>query len=175
MNPSDRLHCPDCRGRLSAVLAREMRCSNCARSVALVGGIVDFVGERLPLPRGADRYRCRTRVAGLASDLPTRIKSAAGSRWPAGLGDAIEFGCGVGSTAESVVSGKTVRSLLVDTDVSTLQACPSRIADLNTACPVLCSLCRTGGTTKQSVWLWRRSLPSDTPATGLGLRDAGLS
>ena len=49
MNPSDRLHCPECRGRLSAIFAHEMRCSDCARTIALVDGIIDFGGGRLPL------------------------------------------------------------------------------------------------------------------------------
>src|ERR1700722_19754074 len=138
MNLSDRLHCPDCQGRLSAVFAHEMRCSDCARSVALVGGIGDFVSERLPLPPGADRHPPATRARGLTFDLPTRIKNAAGRRWPAGLGDVIALGCGPGSMAEGVVSQEAVRSLLVvDTAVTAVQACDGRLANLETACPVL--------------------------------------
>jgi SAM-dependent methyltransferase len=114
-----------------------MHCSDCARSVALIGGIADFVSEQLPRARAADRYRCVTHGGGLGSNLPTQIKSAAGSRWPASLGDVVEFGCGPGSMAEDIVSGETVRSLLVvDTNLSVLQACQRRIADLDSACPI---------------------------------------
>jgi hypothetical protein len=136
MNPSDRLHCPECRGRLSAIFAHEMRCSDCARTIALVDGIIDFVGEQPPLDAEDDR---RIRQEGISgSDLLTRIKSAAGSRWGPGLGDAIELGCGVGSLAEAIVSGEGVRSLMiVDTDLTELQACRGRIGDLEMACPVL--------------------------------------
>jgi hypothetical protein len=116
MNPSDRLHCPECRGRLSAIFAHEMRCSDCARTVALVDGIIDFVGGRLKLD--AEHYRRGMQEGIPGSDLLTRIKSAAGSRWGVGLGDVIEFGCGVGSLTEAIVSGEGVGSLLiVDTDM----------------------------------------------------------
>ncbi len=136
MNPSDRLHCPECRGRLSAIFAHEMRCSDCARTIALVDGIVDFVGGRLPLD--AEHYRCVRQEGMPGLDLLTRIKSAAGNRWGVGLGDAIEFGCGVGSLAEAIVSGEGARSLLiVDTDLTVLRACRGRISDLDMACPVL--------------------------------------
>jgi SAM-dependent methyltransferase len=136
MNPSDRLHCPDCRGRLTAIFAHEMRCSDCDRTIALVDGIIDFVGGGLPLD--AENNRCVTRGGIPGSDLITRIKSAAGSRWGPGLGDAIEFGCGVGSLTEAIVAGEGARSLLIaDTDLTVLQACKGRIADLEMACPVL--------------------------------------
>jgi SAM-dependent methyltransferase len=136
MNPSDRLHCPECRGRLSAIFAHEMQCSDCARTIALIDGIIDFVGGRLVLE--AERYRCVTQEGTSGSDLLTRIKSAAGGRWGVGLGDAIEFGCGVGSLTEAIVSGEGVRSLLIiDTDLTRLRACERRIADLQVTCPVL--------------------------------------
>lgn len=74
----------------------------------------------------------------LGSDLLTRIKSAAGSRWEVGLGDALELGCGNGSLTEAIVLGEGVRSLLiVDPDVTVLQARRARIANLKMACPVL--------------------------------------
>jgi SAM-dependent methyltransferase len=136
MNPSDRLHCPECRGRLSAIFVHEMRCSDCARTVAVVDGISNFVGGRLKLD--AEHYRCGMHEGIPGSDLLTRIKGAAGSRWGVGLGDAIEFGCGIGSLTEAIVSGEGVRSLLiVDTDMMMLQACRGRIADLEMTCPVL--------------------------------------
>jgi SAM-dependent methyltransferase len=136
MNPSDRLHCPECRGRLSAIFAHEMRCSDCARTFALVDGIIDFVDGRLPLAN--EPYGSVTQEGMLGLDLLTRIKSAAGSRWRGGLGDAIEFGCGAGSLTKAIVSGEGVRSLLiVDTDLTVLQACRRRIGDLEMACPVL--------------------------------------
>jgi hypothetical protein len=138
MNLSDRLHCPDCRGRLTTDLAHEMRCSDCGRTVALVDGIADFGSERVPLTFGAEKHRGMERLYGPASKLPTRIKSAAGARWPAGLGNVIEFGGSPGSMAEDIISGETVRSLVVvDADLSTLRACQGRIADLETSCPVL--------------------------------------
>jgi hypothetical protein len=113
-----------------------MRCSDCARTVAVVDGIINFVGGRLKLD--AEHYRCGMQEGIPGSDLLTRIKGAAGSRWGVGLGDAIEFGCGIGSLTEAIVSGEGVRSLLiVDTDMMMLQACRGRIADLEMACPVL--------------------------------------
>jgi hypothetical protein len=74
----------------------------------------------------------------LASDLPARIKRSAGGRWPAGFGDAIEFGCDVGSMAHAMVCGQMFRSLLVvDTDLAPLQAYKGRIAGLDASRPVL--------------------------------------
>jgi SAM-dependent methyltransferase len=136
MNPSDRLHCPQCRGRLSAILAHELRCSDCARTFALVDGIIDFVSGRPPLAN--DPYGSWTQEGVLGSDLLTRINSAAGSRWGVGFGDAVELACGTGSLTEAILSGEGVRSLLiVDKDMTALRACRGRIADLEVACPVL--------------------------------------
>jgi SAM-dependent methyltransferase len=131
MNLSDRLHCPDCRGRLVEASADGWRCSNCDRTIALVDGIVDLVSELQPLPQAADRYRGVTREQGLpGSGLPARIKSAAGGRWPTTLGDTIEFGCGLGQMTEAIVTAETIRSLLVvDTDLAMLRACRARIGD----------------------------------------------
>ncbi len=136
MNPSDRLHCPECRGRLSETVAHEMRCSNCARTFAFAGGMINFRDRRPPL--ADEPYGPVTGHGMLGSDLLTRIKCAAGGRWGVGLGDTVELGCGNGSLTEAIVSGEGLRSLLaVDTDLTALLACQGRIANLKAACPVL--------------------------------------
>jgi SAM-dependent methyltransferase len=132
MTLSDRLHCPNCQGRLASASADRLVCSGCDRNIAVVDGIVDLLSEHLPLPAGSDRYRGVTREHGLlASYLPARIKSAAGSLWPAALGDTIEIGCGLGPMTQAILAGEAVRSLLVvDSDLAMLRACKAQAADL---------------------------------------------
>jgi SAM-dependent methyltransferase len=145
MNLSDLLHCPDCQGRLSTASALELCCSVCDRTIALVDGIADFVGDWLPPLNGTDRYGGEIREGSLASDLPRRIKHAAGGRWPSSLGDVIEFGCGLGLMTETVVTGEAIRSLLVvDTDMAMLQACRVRIGETPIDRPI--SFAALGGT-----------------------------
>jgi ubiquinone/menaquinone biosynthesis C-methylase UbiE len=130
MTLSDRVHCPECRGRLVAADA-ELRCFDCGRTIPLADGIVDLVTGRSPAAPPADRYHGVTREHGLlAAGLPVRIKAAAGGRWPVVLGDTISFGCGLGVMTRAIVTGDKPRSLLViDTELSTLRACRAAIAD----------------------------------------------
>jgi SAM-dependent methyltransferase len=134
MSLSDRLACPDCHGRLIAASGGRLCCSGCARTIALIDGIVDLVSDTRPA-QGADRYGGITREEGLlASTLPARIKAAAGGRWPGALGDTIELGCGPGIMTHALTTAETIRSLLViDTDLSMLQASRTRIAPRDTA------------------------------------------
>jgi tRNA(Ile2) C34 agmatinyltransferase TiaS len=77
MTLSDRLHCPDCQGRLDSTSAPGYRCSTCDRAIPLVDGIADFIGALPMLPPGADRYREVSQPHGLlGADLPARIKAA---------------------------------------------------------------------------------------------------
>ena len=93
-------------------------------------GIVDLAGGLLPLPAGADRFRGLLRENGLAApNLAARIKEAAAERWPSGLGDVIEFGCGIGLMTEAVVTHELFRGMLVlDSDLAALRTCQMRVA-----------------------------------------------
>src|ERR1700712_4845298 len=123
MNLQDRLHCPACQGRLSVAGDHGFRCSNCSHTVPVLDGIVDFLDGRLPLPSGIDRYRGAVLADGSsASNLLNRIKGAAGGRWPAAMGDVIEFGCG--PMTHSIAANEIFRSMIVlDSELSLLQAC----------------------------------------------------
>jgi hypothetical protein len=137
MTLSDRLNCPDCQGRLTSAHAGQLTCETCDRGFAIAGGIVDLIGEREPA--GPDQYPGVGREHGLlAADLPTRIKSAAESLWPASLGDTIEVGCGLAPMTQAILTAETVRSLLViDSNLATLQSCQTRIRDITPEIPVL--------------------------------------
>ena len=132
MKLPDRLHCPNCKDRLTAVSADALRCPGCERTIQVVDGIADFVGGSLTLEANSDRYHGDPRLneAG-AADLLARILTAAGDRWPNSLGDTIEFGCGRGETTHAIAAGQRMRSLLVlDTEIEMLQACRTRLAPL---------------------------------------------
>jgi SAM-dependent methyltransferase len=132
MRLPDQLHCPDCKGRLTADSVDGLRCTVCERTVPLVDGIADFVHDIVPLGLGSDRYRgdLRPDAAGMP-DVFARIQAAAGDRWPTFLGDTIVFGCGRGGTAHAIVAGQRFRSLLIlDTDIEMLRACRTRLAPL---------------------------------------------
>jgi SAM-dependent methyltransferase len=130
MRLPDRLHCPNCKGRLALVSADSLHCAACERTVAIVDGIADFVGKSLPLGAGTDRYHgYYDRNDTGAADLFARVLNAAGGRWPQSLGDIIEFGCAHGDTTHAIVAGQTFRSLLVlDTEIDALLACKELIA-----------------------------------------------
>jgi SAM-dependent methyltransferase len=137
MKLSDQVHCPHCKGRLSAVSGDGLRCTGCQHVIPVVGGplpggIADFVAGSLPLADATDHYRGDPRRnEPKRPDLFTRMQIAASDRWPTSFGDTIEFGCGRGETTHAIVAGQTFRSLLVlDTEIETLQACRSRIGAL---------------------------------------------
>jgi SAM-dependent methyltransferase len=129
MKLSDQVHCPQCRGRLSAASPEAFRCIGCQRSVPVINGIADFIGSSLPLAADVDRYRGDPRPYEPGRPTPlARMQSAISDRWPASLGDTIEFGCGLGETTHAIVAAGAFRSLLVlDSELETLQACRSRI------------------------------------------------
>jgi SAM-dependent methyltransferase len=130
MRLTDQLQCPNCRGRLTADPGDALRCTGCERAIQVVDGIVDFVAASLA--HGSDRHPGDPGGHDTgADDLFTRIQIAAGDRWPASLGDAIEFGCGRGATTQAIVGGQMFRSLLVlDTELGVAQACRASIASL---------------------------------------------
>jgi SAM-dependent methyltransferase len=146
MTLSDCLSCPDCQGRLTSDVVEQLVCSVCEREFAIVDGVADLVGDRVA--SGTGGYQGITQEHEfLAADLPTRIKSAAGSLWPANLGDTIEIGCGLGEIGcglgglgpmtQAILTGEAVRSLLVvDTDPAVLRACRARVADAMGDAPV---------------------------------------
>jgi SAM-dependent methyltransferase len=132
MRLPDLLHCPYCKSRLGTDAADALRCTGCERTIRVVDGIADFVGDSLPLAAGSDRYRGdQRRQESGASSLFVRMQTAAGDRWPASLGDTMELGCGRGETTHAIVAGQKFRSLLVlDTAMEMLQACRTHVATL---------------------------------------------
>jgi hypothetical protein len=140
MTLTDSLHCPDCQGRLTSAFIDHLVCAACERDFAIIDGVADLVGDRVL--SGSERLGGVTLEHGfLAADLPTRIKSAAGSLWPVSLGDTIEIGCGIGLMTRAILAGETVRSLLViDTDPAMLQACKARVGELALNASALCWL-----------------------------------
>ena len=130
MKLSDRLHCPGCQGRLVADPAGALRCTGCERVIPVVDGIADFAGDRND---DADRlhgsqfwHRADT------ADLFNQIRTMAGDRWPAFLGDTMVFGCGQGEAVEALASSKAFRGLLVlDTALNGLQASRVRLMPLD--------------------------------------------
>jgi SAM-dependent methyltransferase len=147
MSLPDRLHCPACQGRLSFTTQTELRCVQCDRLIPVAGGVADFVAASVTPGQGGDRYRGLLQAHGLlASNLPARIKHAAGTRWPVVLGDTIEFGCGLGSITQAILVNEVMRSLLVlDTDMHLLQACQERIATLDGNGPCSVTFAALGG------------------------------
>jgi SAM-dependent methyltransferase len=132
MKLPDRLHCPNCKGRLIPVPTDALRCVDCERAVQLVDGIADFVGESLEFKPDLDRYRGDLHVTETAAvGLLARMQTAAGDRWPGFLGDTIAFGCGHGETTHALVTGQGIRSLLIfDTQIEMLRTCRTRLAPL---------------------------------------------
>jgi SAM-dependent methyltransferase len=128
MKLPDRIHCPNCKGRLTDVSASTLRCAGCGQTIPVIDGIADFAGDS----PGADRYHGDPRLNEPgATALLAQILTAAGGRWPNVLGDTIEFGCGRGETTHAIAAGHGLRSLLVlDSDIAMLQACRTRLAPL---------------------------------------------
>lgn len=136
MKLPDRLHCPNCKGRListpTAVFADALRCADCERAIQMIDGIADFAGDPLEATVTADRYRGNLRLNETgAIGLLTRMQAAAGDRWPGFLGDTIELGCGRGETTYALAAAQGIRSLLVfDTEIEMLRACRTRLQPL---------------------------------------------
>ncbi len=132
MKLPDQLHCPHCKGRLAAVSDDALRCADCERTLRIVDGIADFAGDSPPLGAGSGRYHDESGWHVAATpDLLARIEAVAGHRWPAFLGDVIQFGCGRGETTHAIAAGQGFRSLLVlDTEIEMLQAARTHAASL---------------------------------------------
>jgi ubiquinone/menaquinone biosynthesis C-methylase UbiE len=115
----DRLHCPDCQGRLVSNSATTLQCTGCERTIQIIDGIIDFAGDH-PVP-ATDQYCYRgdpDRDDAQADALLSRIRVAAGDRWPAALGDVLELGCGRGQMTRALAVGHSFRSMLVlDSDI----------------------------------------------------------
>ncbi len=126
MKLADRLNCPSCNGRLATISANAMRCTDCERTIPVIDGVADFVGDAAALDIGAARYGSGPHRRGTA-DLLGRMQGAANDRWPAFLGDVIAFGSD--ETIDAIVAGWMIRSLLLlGTEMDSLQASRTRIA-----------------------------------------------
>jgi SAM-dependent methyltransferase len=129
MKLADKLHCPDCQGRLSFGSANVLLCSGCERTVQIVDGIADFIGAN-PLPATDQScYRGDPHPDdGRLEPLLSRIRIAAGGRWPAALGDVLELGCGCGQITQALATGHSFRSMLVvDSALDMVRAARQRI------------------------------------------------
>jgi 2-polyprenyl-3-methyl-5-hydroxy-6-metoxy-1,4-benzoquinol methylase len=134
MSLHDQLHCPKCQSRLDPASPGELHCSTCGRIIAVVDGIADFVGEAVPPPHDPHRYGPHPALPEPPiGDLPARIRTAAGGRWPAYLGDVLELGCGTGQMTEALVSTEAMRGLLaIDTAIENVRACRERLGKTET-------------------------------------------
>ena len=128
MNLPDRLQCPHCKGRLIVASADALHCAVCERTIPIMDGIADFTAVQ-PAGVGStqDRISARQHPADMADPF-VPILAAAGDRWPASLGDTLQFGCGRGETSHTIVAEQGFHSLLVlDSETEMLQSCRRRI------------------------------------------------
>jgi SAM-dependent methyltransferase len=128
----DRLHCPDCQGRLTSASATTLRCTGCERITRIIDGIADFAGDHPAAVTDPHCYRGDPHLDDGRSDaLLVRIRAAAGDRWPAALGDILEFGCGRGQMTRALAAGHSFRSILVlDSAMDMVRTTHRRIAAL---------------------------------------------
>jgi 2-polyprenyl-3-methyl-5-hydroxy-6-metoxy-1,4-benzoquinol methylase len=131
MNLQDRLHCPACKARLESAAPDGLRCTACGRTVAISGGIADFVGDMAPPASDPHRYGVHPSTGETPiGDLLARIRSAADMRWPEYHGDVLELGCGIGQMTEALISAEPMRGLLaVDTAIQNVHSCRDRLLD----------------------------------------------
>lgn len=130
MNLADRLHCPECKGRLATMSAAELNCTVCGRPVPLLDGTGDFSGEPPLKPADPRRYGIDP-ATGEAPipDLLARVRAAAGTRWPEYLGDVLELGCGIGQMTHALMASQPIKTFLaVDTALQNIRACRERLA-----------------------------------------------
>jgi SAM-dependent methyltransferase len=148
MKLPDRIHCPNCKGRLaavSAVSAATLGCAGCGRTIQVIDGIADFAADSSQGSGDGGHSGARFNEAG-ATALLERMLTAAGDRWPNVLGDMIEFGCGRGETTHAIAIGQRPRSLLVfDIEIEMLQACRTRLAALDLGVDLLVAYATFGG------------------------------
>ena len=130
MKLADRLHCPACRGRLAAETTQALRCTVCERIVPVVEGIADFTGDRdgHTDPLHEIRFWNRTDTG----DFFTRLRTAAGDRWPDFLGDTIVLGCDQAAAVAAIATRAPFRSLLIlDTIPERLHACRTHLMPMD--------------------------------------------
>ena len=122
---SDRLHCPSCKDRLTAVSPDTLNCANCGWISPIVDGVADFTDGSI----AAGAENAGAEVGG--AEVFSRMRDVAGDRWPAFLGDVIAFGCGASGSVQPLLTERTVRSLLLlDADIAALRDCQARITEL---------------------------------------------
>jgi SAM-dependent methyltransferase len=128
----DRLHCPNCRGRLASGSAGTLQCTGCKRTINIVDGIADLVGDNMVPATSQYCYRGDPHSDDAGSDaFLTRIKAAAGDRWPAALGDVVELGCGCGQLTRTLAAAHSFRSMLVlDSAIGMARSTRQRITAL---------------------------------------------
>jgi 2-polyprenyl-3-methyl-5-hydroxy-6-metoxy-1,4-benzoquinol methylase len=135
MNLIDRLHCPECHGRLATASASTLQCTDCERTIRIVDGTVDFAGDS-PVPAtNENRYGGDLHSDDARSDaLLSRIKAVSGEHWPTALGDVVEFGCGYGQLTRALAAENSFRSMLVlDSSIDMVRTARQRIAALGIA------------------------------------------
>jgi ubiquinone/menaquinone biosynthesis C-methylase UbiE/uncharacterized protein YbaR (Trm112 family) len=156
MNLVDRLHCPRCKGRLTAIGAtiangfpgESLCCTSCDWAGPVAGGIADLLDQQAPAAV-AYGFDAPGRMEDPAADtLINRIRDAAGDRWPVSLGEVLELGCGSGPMTAGLVPGLNgaVQGLIAtDSDLDRLRACRARLvaAGLPAGAPAL--FARIGG------------------------------
>jgi ubiquinone/menaquinone biosynthesis C-methylase UbiE/uncharacterized protein YbaR (Trm112 family) len=137
MKLAELLHCPRCKSELTAVAATQperhaLCCTNCQCVVPLVDGIADFVGDRSVPASDPLAFSDDPRAEDAAStDLVQRIRAAAEARWPHGLDDVLELGCGSGQITRALALHAEVRGMLVtDAAMDRLRRCRDRLANV---------------------------------------------
>jgi SAM-dependent methyltransferase len=129
MSLQDRLHCPECKGRLAPAPPGGLRCSDCGRTIPAADGVADFVGDEAIPVNDPHRYGAHPSIGEAPiGGLLARVRGAAGNRWPGYLGDVLELGCGIGQMTEALVTTEPLRGLLaIDTAVENVRSCRQRL------------------------------------------------
>lgn len=123
---SEKFQCPDCRGTL-----REgpdaLSCASCGELYPLTGGIADFPRGAAPPGPEIDQRAEDPMPAALLS----RIRAAAGARWPAALGSVLEFGCGTGLFSRDLLASGLAREVaFTDPSPRLLRECQDQLRQL---------------------------------------------
>ena len=118
MTLTDSLHCPACQGRLAAAPGG-FACSACGSTVAETDGIAIFASSE---PRQDPGFSFGRHIA--SGDWASRVKSAAGDRWPVALGKTVVAGCGGAAAIRTLMADTSGRPMLAaDPDLHALLAC----------------------------------------------------
>ena len=126
------LQCPLCGGGLAKAVD-SVACRRCRGVVQAPDGIVDFVAGSSSTTLDDLDYDAFYSISESASrTLFDIIRLAAGPRWPARLGNAVEIGCGTGGFSSAVLR-HTPSDCVVLTDVSSkmLGICRNRLERLD--------------------------------------------